>query len=240
MLIERYRETGDRQVLDGLTADLLPWLRQLARRFSGRGIDDDDLIQVASLGLVKALDRFDPARGIRFATFAEPTISGEIKRHFRDRGWAVRTPRDLQELSIQLTRAIDFLTGDLGRSPKVSEISAYLGVGEEAVLDAMHVGAAYTADSLDLPTDDDGPQPPVLSTYDSGYDTSEQRVALGTAFELLSPRDRLIMHMRFFEDLTQADIAGRLDISQMQVSRVIRASLARLRSAIDTEIESDQ
>jgi RNA polymerase sigma-B factor len=233
-LIERYRKTGDRAVLDELTASLMPWLSRVVGRFSNRGLDRDDLFQVASVGLVKAIERFEPGRGVQFTTFAEPTVTGEIKRHFRDFGWAVRPPRSLQELSVAVTRAVDLLTVELKHPPTVNELAAHLNVSADQVLEAMNASSAYHADSLDVPEDEEHKQP-VAAQVDAAFAVTDRRVMLGRAMEVLSQRDRLIMHMSFFEDLTQAEISERVGISQMQVSRVIRSSLAKLRASLEAD-----
>lgn len=233
-LLRRYREDGDEHARDELVAMMLPWVRRVALRYANRGQDPDDLVQVGSVGLVKAIDRFDFSRGVRLTTFAEPNVTGEIKRYFRDHGWSVRPPRDLQELNAEVMRAIDALSGDLQRSPTIPEVASYLRTTDEQVLEAMHAGAAY--DAAPLISEDNEDSSPIenraLATDDAGLERSELRNVLGESFAGLSERDREILHMRFFADLTQAEIAKRVGVSQMQVSRILRAALKQARESL--------
>ncbi len=233
VLIERYRETKDAAVLEQLTEELMPWLQRLARRFAGRGLEFDDLLQVASVGLVMAVERFDPARGYKFSSFAEPTITGEIKRHFRDHGWSVRPPRDLQERAAEINQVSVRLTGELGRSPTLQDIAEETGASVEDVLSALHASSAWTADSLDQPVSDELPLTPALVDDEPVYKVADDRIELAEAMSVLPERDRLVIHLSFFEDLTQSQIAERVGVSQMQVSRIIRNSLQRMRESID-------
>lgn len=205
----------------------------LARRFSNRGEPLDDLVQVASMGLIKAVDRFEPERGLEFSTYATHTIVGELKRHFRDKGWAVRVPRRMQELHLRLNTLVSTLNQDLGRSPTIAEIATAAGVSEEEVLEAMEAGQAYRFTSLDAPVggQDTGSLGSTLGEDDEGMEGVERRVALSPLIQQLPPRQQKILHLRFFEGLTQSEIATQLGISQMHVSRLLARSLVQLREA---------
>jgi RNA polymerase sigma-B factor len=207
----------------------------LARRFSNRGEPLDDLVQVASTGLIKAVDRFEPERGLEFSTYATHTIVGELKRHFRDKGWAVRVPRRMQELHLRLSTLVGTLNQELGRSPTVAEMAHGAGVSEEEVLEAMEAGQAYRFTSLDAPAsgEDAGSLGSTIGEVDARMEGVERRVALSPLIEQLPPRQQKILHLRFFEGLTQSEIASRLDISQMHVSRLLARSLAQLREAAE-------
>jgi RNA polymerase sigma-B factor len=210
----------------------------LARRFVGRGESLQDLTQVAYLALVKAADRYDPDRGAEFATFATPTVLGEIKRHFRDKGWAVRVPRQLQELRLTLTKAIDDLTQELQRSPTVAELAKNLSITEEDVLQGLECGRAYSTQSIDPLLDPDEDQVPlaaVVGTVDPGIERVEDRHALRPLMQALPERERRMIEMRFFRNMTQTEIAEELGISQMHVSRLLTRTLAELRSQLLTE-----
>lgn len=235
-LLRRYRLSGDEHARDELVARMLPWVRRIAQRYSNRGMDPDDLVQVGSLGLLKAIDRFDFDRGVRLTTFAEPNVTGEIKRHFRDHGWSVRPPRDLQELNAEVMRAIEVLAAELQRSPTIAEIAAYTNTNDEQVLEAMHAGAAYDTAPLISDDNEDGGliESKALATKDPGLRRAELRNTLGSSFSELNDRDKKILHMRFFEDLTQAEIADRIGVSQMQVSRILRAALKSAREQLDS------
>jgi RNA polymerase sigma-B factor len=231
----RYGETRDPALRDELVRAHLPLADYLTRRFLHRGVARDDLFQVASLGLVKAVDRFEPVRGVTFSTFATPTIIGELKRHFRDKGWALRVPRRLQELHLELTATVGLLTQQLGRSPTIAEIAATAGVSEEEVLEATDVAQVYRVGSLGTPPGD-GSEPtedtsPALGEVDSNFEVVDQRVELAALLQVLPARERSIVHMRFYEGLTQSEIAARLGISQMQVSRLLVRSIESLRNA---------
>jgi RNA polymerase sigma-B factor len=204
----------------------------LARRFANRGEPLDDLVQVASMGLVKAVDRFEPERGLEFSTYATHTIVGELKRHFRDKGWAVRVPRRMQELHLRLSGLVNTLNQDLGRAPTVAEIAQAAGVSEEEVLEAMEAGQAYRFASLDAPVpgEDSGTLATSLGEEDASMVDVEHRVALSPLIAKLPERQQKILHLRFFEGLTQSEIATRLGISQMHVSRLLARSLAQLRA----------
>ena len=234
-LFSRMR-AGDAVARDALIERFLPLARQLARRYQRAAEPLDDLVQVASIGLVKAVDRFDAARGVAFSSYAVPTILGELKRYFRDSGWAVHVPRGMQERAMQVDRAIKELAGRLGRSPSVDEVAEQTHSSVEEVLSAMEAGQAYEAVSLD--SERGNPAEPGAETVADGIGAADERfelveygASIAPAVKALSDRDRLILHLRFVEDLTQSQIADRIGVSQMQISRLIRRSLARLRAA---------
>lgn len=238
-LLRLYRETGERQALEDLVEQMMPWVRKVAGRYSGRGFETDELAQVGAVGLFKAIERFDPARGVQLTTFAEPTITGEIKRHFRDHGWMVRPPRDLQELNAKVTRAIDTLAKSGQSSPTVTEIAAHLKVGEEDVLEAIHAGGGYNAAPLDPPSEESDSAPrehPELAVEDEDLERMQLRHTIGEGLEDLSDRDRSVIHMRFFRDMTQSEIADEVGVSQMQISRIIRSALNTIRERLDPEV----
>ena len=232
---EEYAKTRDRALRDQLITAHMGLAEYLARRFTNRGEPLDDLVQVASVGLLKAVDRFDPERGLEFSTYATPTIVGELKRHFRDKGWAVRVPRRVQELHLRLGSVVSQLSQELGRSPTIGEIAHAAAVSEEEVLEAIEAGHAYRFTSLDAPAggDDDASLASQLGTEDQNLIDSEHRVTLSPLIAQFPARERTILHLRFFEGLTQSEIAGRLGISQMHVSRLLARSLAQLRSQAD-------
>lgn len=232
----RYRATGDRALRDELVAQFHDLARAIARRFSGRGEPLEDLEQVALVGLVKAVDRFDPDRGFAFPTFATPTISGELKRHFRDQ-WTVRVPRAIQETVLDLNAAVAELSQTLHRSPTVAEVAERVGRSEEAVLEAMEAGRAFRAVGIDaLPSSGEGPTPADrLAVVEAGMADVEHRMTVEVLLERLAPREREIIHLRFFEGLTQSEIAQRVGISQMHVSRLIARSLEQLRAGADLD-----
>ena len=232
---EEYAKTRDSALRDQLITAHMGLAEYLARRFTNRGEPLDDLVQVASLGLLKAVDRFDPERGLEFSTYATPTIVGELKRHFRDKGWAVRVPRRVQELHLRLGSVVSTLSQELGRSPTIGEIARAAAVSEEEVLEAIEAGHAYRFTSLDAPAggDEDASLASQLGSEDQALIDSEHRVTLSPLIAQFPPRERMILHLRFFEGLTQSEIAGRLGISQMHVSRLLARSLAQLRSQAD-------
>jgi RNA polymerase sigma-B factor len=235
-LLRRYHEQGDPSAREQLIARHLPLVRSLARRYAGRGEPLEDIEQVGSIGLIKAIDRFDVEREVSLATYATPNIVGEIKRHFRDKGWAIRVPRSLQELNARMSGAIDDLTARLGHSPSVSEIAQSLGTTNEEVLEALEVGSAYTALSLDsgpAGSDDDSDPMESIGGEDAEFDRSEDRATLGPALAQLPDREREILRMRFEEGLPQTQIAERVGLSQMHVSRLIRRSLTTMRAELE-------
>jgi RNA polymerase sigma-B factor len=234
-LFARYRERDDQAARDALVARFLPLATKLARRYHRGNEPLEDLVQVASVGLLKAIDRFDPERGIAFSSFAVPTIAGELKRHYRDKGWAVRVPRDLQELALRVDRASDRLARRLARAPTVSEIADDLGVTIEQVLEAHEAAAAYRADSLDRPVSgEDQDAIRVVDTLggdEPGYGQAEDSATVESMVSILSDREREILRLRFVEDLTQSEIGHRMGVSQMHISRLLRQAVARLREA---------
>jgi RNA polymerase sigma-B factor len=233
-LLRRWHEEGDRAARAELAERMLPLARSLARRYAGKGEPLDDLEQVASLGLLKAIDRFDVSRDVRFATFAVPTIAGELKRHFRDRGWMLRVPRDVQELSARVTRCRETLTRELGRSPTVDEVASTLGASVEAVLEAVRAANAYRMMSLDEPVAEGAGALETIGGDDAGYELAEQRVLLRAGLDELGAREREIVRLRYYEGLTQREIARAVGVSQMHVSRLIRRSIETMRDSIDT------
>lgn len=206
----------------------------LARRFGNRGEPYDDLVQVASVGLLKAVDRFEPDRGVEFSTYATHTIVGELKRHFRDRGWAVRAPRRMQELYLRLSKIVDHLSQELGRSPTADELAVEAQVAPEEVLEALEAGQAYRFASLDAPSQNDDDNETVGAKFgdeDPHIAEAERRVALSPLISQLPEREQVILQLRFFAGMTQSEIATKLGISQMHVSRLLTRSLAQLRSS---------
>lgn len=238
-LFKRYKEIGDEQAREQLVLAHLNLARFLASKFKNRGESLDDLVQVATIGLIKAIDRFDISRGLEFTTFATPTIMGEIKRHFRDKGWSVRVPRRLQELSAKVTQVSDKLTEKLQRSPSVDEIAQAMGVSVDEVLEAMESAHAYSSVSLDVPQgdDDDGTQSStVIDKYalvDEDLESSDDRIVLEQAIKDFSEREQQIIRMRFLEGFTQVEIAQKLQISQVQVSRLLRKTLQKFQEKLD-------
>ena len=232
-LLVRYHREGDPAAREQLVTRFLPLARQLARRYQRGGEQLDDLVQVASLGLLKAIDRFDPARETAFSSFAVPTILGELKRHFRDKGWSVRVPRDLQELSVKVDRVADDMSRTLGRIPTPAELAAETGTSLEQVLEAREASAAYRAVSLDRPRtedEEDGDSyADAVGDDDPGYHLAEASATVQRLMRVLSEREREVLRLRFEEDLTQSEIGSRVGVSQMHVSRLIRQSIARLR-----------
>ncbi|MBT2527608.1 RNA polymerase sigma factor SigF [Streptomyces sp. ISL-99] len=215
----------------------LPLVEHLARRFRNRGEPLDDLTQVATIGLIKSVDRFDPERGVEFSTYATPTVVGEIKRHFRDKGWAVRVPRRLQELRLSLTTATAELSQQHGRSPTVHELAERLGISEEEVLEGLESANAYSTLSLDVPdTDDESPAvADTLGSEDEALEGVEYRESLKPLLEDLPPREKRILLLRFFGNMTQSQIAQEVGISQMHVSRLLARTLAQLREKLLVE-----
>ncbi len=230
-----YRRTRDRRLRDELVEAHVPLARFLARRFDHRGESADDLLQVALLGLLKAVERFDSDRRLQFSTFATPTIVGELKRHFRDKGWAVRVPRRLQELHLQLAREVGSLTQELRRSPTPGDVARRLGVFEEDVIEAIEAGGMYRLTSLDgtVASEDEGTDlGSMIGEDDVEYERVEQRAQLSVLLDTLPRRERRIVYLRFFDGLTQSEIAARVGISQMHVSRLLARSLHQLRAQV--------
>jgi RNA polymerase sigma-B factor len=224
---------------DSLVEQHLPLVEHLARRFRNRGEPYDDLVQVATIGLIKSVDRFDLGRGVEFSTYATPTIVGEIKRHFRDKGWAVRVPRRLQELRLSLASATSELSQKQGRSPTVSELAAHMKITDEEVLEGLESANAYSTLSLDAGDSGSGDEPmPVADTLgseDEGLEGVEYRESLKPMLEQLPPREKRILMLRFFKNMTQSEIAEEIGISQMHVSRLLARTLAQLREGLLVE-----
>jgi RNA polymerase sigma-B factor len=245
VLLRRYHEEGNLQAREQLIEQYMSLVRSLARRYSYRGEQLEDLVQIGAIGLIKAIDRFDLDRGVELTTYATPNIIGEIKRHFRDKGWSVRVPRGLQELNVQLSRLVEQLTVQLGRSPTISELAKAAGTEEEEVLEALESGRAYSSLSLSSGggggSDDGEDLDPLesIGTEEHQYEVSEDRAVLAPGFRVLDDRERMILHLRFFKGLTQSQIAQQVGISQMHVSRLIRRSLEKIREEIAAEEETE-
>jgi RNA polymerase sigma-B factor len=241
ILLRRYHEDGDLAAREELIERYMSLVRSLARRYSYRGEQLEDLVQIGAIGLIKAIDRFDLERGVELTTYATPNIIGEIKRHFRDKGWAVRVPRGLQELNVQVSKLIEQLTVQLGRSPTIPELAEAAGVEEEDVLEALESGRAYSSVSLSTAggSEEDGEVDPLesLGSIEHEYEVAEDRAVLAPGFQVLDERERKILHLRFFSGLTQSQIAAQIGISQMHVSRLIRRSLEKIREEIAEESE---
>src|SRR5260221_9010123 len=238
ILLRKYHEEGDLTAREKLIEQYMSLVRSLARRYSYRGEQLEDLVQIGAIGLIKAIDRFDLERGVELTTYATPNIIGEIKRHFRDKGWAVRVPRGLQELNVQLSRLMEQLTVQLGRSPTIPELAKASGSTEEEVLEALESGRAYT--SLSLSTgggegEDDLDPLESIGSEEPQYEVSENRAVLAPGFRALDERERMILQLRFFDGLTQSQIAQQVGISQMHVSRLIRRSLEKIRDEIASD-----
>ncbi|HEV2820711.1 MAG TPA: SigB/SigF/SigG family RNA polymerase sigma factor [Solirubrobacteraceae bacterium] len=234
-LLKRYHERGDTRARDQLAEEMVPLARALAGRYTGRGEPLDDLVQVACVGIMKAIDGFDLTREVRFSSYATPTVLGEIKRYFRDKTWALRVPRGLQELQIEVAKARDKLTTTLGRSPTVQELADAVDSPFEEVLQTIQSQDARRTRSLDEPTGEDVTLADSLGQRDPDIARAEMRVLLDEAMDVLSERDQEVLRLRFVGDLTQTEIATRVGVSQMQVSRIIRSSLTKLRSDIESE-----
>jgi RNA polymerase sigma-B factor len=239
-LFAELRGSGDPALREALARLHLPLVEYLARRFKDRGEPLDDLVQVGSVGLLKAIDRFDLERGVEFSTYATPTIVGELKRYFRDKGWAVRVPRRLQELSLRMNKLVAQLTQDLGRSPTVPELAKAADVTEEEVLEALESGQAYSTTSLDAPTGDSEDTPLRLDRIgeeDVALENLEYFASLAPLIEQLPERERQILYLRFFKGMTQSKIAEQVGISQMHVSRLLSRILEFLREGMEGDAE---
>jgi RNA polymerase sigma-B factor len=236
-LLVRYHRHGDRQAREQLVERLLPLARRMARRYRRSDEPLEDLVQVATLGLIKAIDRFDPARETAFSSYAVPTMLGELKRYFRDNGWAVHVPRGMQERVMQVDNAVKDLSRRLGRSPSVAEVSESSSLSQEQVLEAMEAASAYDAVSLEsyrFGDEGDGETyAESIGVEDDRFELVEYGATIAPTLEALPPRDRIVLHLRFVEDLTQAEIADRVGVSQMHVSRLIRRALERLRTVAE-------
>jgi RNA polymerase sigma-B factor len=234
LLFRRYRDERDPIDREELLRRFMPLARQVASSYAGGTEPYDDLLQVACLALVRAIDRFDPGRGVAFSSYAVPTIGGELKRHYRDKTWAVRVPRDLQDRAMSASRARDCLSATLGRAPTAGELSAHMDVDEGDLLEALRAGDAHTATSLELPRpeqDADLTLRDSLPYHERGYEVVDARESLDHLLCTLSRRDREILRLRFEEDLTQREIGARIGLSQMHVSRIIRGAVGQLGEA---------
>jgi RNA polymerase sigma-B factor len=233
-LLRRYHEEGDASAREELVNRHLPLVRSLARRYAGRGEALEDIEQVGAIGLIKAIDRYELDREVALTTYATPNVVGEIKRHFRDKGWAIRVPRALQELNGKMGPTIERLTSRLGRSPSIAEIAAEFETSTELVLEALEAGSAYAPLSLSAgPSGDEELDPmETIGTEDEEYERTDDRTSLEPALAALPEREREILRMRFEDGLTQTQIAERVGISQMHVSRLIRRSLERMRTQL--------
>lgn len=236
-LFDRLRADGDPIARETLVERYLPLARRLARRYQHTDEPVDDLVQVASIGLIKAVDRFDSSRQVMFSSYAVPTILGELKRHFRDRTWSVRVPRDLQELALRVDQVVTRLSSGQRRSPSVGEIARTVEVSEEHVLEALEAMGAYRASSLDVPRaareEDSESVAETIGEDDQGFRHAEERATLEPLLTRISERERTVLDLRFGADLTQAEIGERIGVSQMQVSRLIRQALTRLRAGAE-------
>ncbi|MDQ6605975.1 MAG: SigB/SigF/SigG family RNA polymerase sigma factor [Actinomycetota bacterium] len=238
-LFTRWQQQGDRDAREQLVGHFLPLARNLARRYAGAREPMDDLQQVANLGLLKAIDRFSPEQGNAFASFAVPTILGELKRYFRDFGWSVHVPRGAQEMALKVEKAQQALASAGGRSPSVDELAAHLQWTVDEVLEAMEAGTAHHSVSLDAPTEDDDDEPLTLGAslgaIDSRLESVDDALSIAEAARALSERDRQVLSLRFGEDKTQTEIAEALGVSQMQVSRILRRVIDQLRQNASAE-----
>ena len=238
-LFRRYKEEGDEEAREQLIVSHVNLVRYIAAKFKNRGEPLDDLIQVGTIGLIKAIDRFDPSRGLEFTTYATPTIMGEIKRHFRDKGWTIRVPRRLQELSAKVNTVTDELTAELQRSPSIDEIAARLGTTPDEVLEAMESSSAYSSVPLEGQggTEEDD-APAVIDRYasvDNDLEASDDRMILEDVISDFPEADQQAIRMRYLDGMTQVEIAKKLGISQVQVSRMLRRALRRIQEKIDPE-----
>jgi RNA polymerase sigma-B factor len=233
-LLRRYHEHGDATAREELVQRHLPLVRSLARRYAGRGEALEDIEQVGAIGLIKAIDRYELDREVALTTYATPNVVGEIKRHFRDKGWAIRVPRALQELNGKMGPTIERLTSKLGRSPSIAEIAREFQTTPEQVLEALEAGSAYAPASLSAGPGEEGDLDPMetIGGVDEEFERTDQRASLEPALARLPQREREILRMRFEDGLTQTQIAEKIGISQMHVSRLIRRSLDRMRDQL--------
>jgi RNA polymerase sigma-B factor len=239
--LEAYR-AGDVDARERMVERYLPLVRSVASRYAGRGEPLEDLVQVGSIGLVLALERFDLERGTKFTTYAVPTIVGEIQRHFRDRAWAVHVPRRMKEQSLRVARVDESSTADLGRSPTIAELAEALELEEDEVVEALETYRAYATRSLSQPLgsgSDEETMEDVLGETERGYEDVEHGTLLEAGFGALDARERTIVELRFFEGLTQSEIAARIGISQMHVSRLLRRALVTMRGRLEPVTEDE-
>ncbi len=240
-LIEAYR-AGDESARDQLVERYMPLVKSLAARYSGRGEPQEDLIQVGSIGLLLSIERFDTERQVQFTTYAVPTIVGEIQRHFRDRAWALHVPRRMKELSVRLSRTVQTQTAELGRAPTIAELAQMVGTNEDEVVEALQTSEAYSTRSLSQPLGHDGDDETmqdVLGHDDRGYVEVEDLVLVEAGLDALDQRERRIVELRFFDGLTQSEIAAQIGISQMHVSRLLRRALITMRGRLEERISEE-
>lgn len=232
-----YRRTGDRRLRNQLVEHHRHVAEYFVKRYSRRGVPTDDLRQLALMAIIHATERFDPEMGVAFSTFASRTIEGELKRYFRDRTWSVRPPRRAQELHLELRKVDEELTHQLGRSPTIPELSRALDVSEDHVLEALEAGVAHQATSLDQPSPGDEDGAPrsdrLLATHDTGYGRVDHEIIVRELMEELPEREKTIIYLRFFENLTQPEIAERVGVSQSYLSRILRKTLMDLRERLE-------
>ena len=241
-LIEAYR-AGDESARDQLIERYMPLVKNLAARYSGRGEPHEDLIQVGSIGLLLSIERFDTSREVQFTTYAVPTIVGEIQRHFRDRAWALHVPRRMKELSVRISRTVQTQTADLGRAPTIAELAAMTGASEEDVVEALQTSEAYSTRSLSQPLGHDGDDETmqdVLGHDDRGFAEVEDMVLVEAGLDALDERERRIVELRFFDGLTQSEIAAQIGISQMHVSRLLRRALITMRGRLEERMSEER
>lgn len=238
-LLRAYREDGDIRARDTAVERLLPMVRGLAARYAGRGEPLEDLVQVGSIGLIKAFDRFDPDRGVNFSSYAIPTIIGEIRRYFRDKTWSLHVPRPVKELSVRLNRVTEELTGNLARPPTVAELAHASGASEEDVIDALDCTLAYSTRSLDMGVDgdDDESLSELIGGPDEAFTRVEDTIVVTETLAGLAEREREIVRLRFYEEMTQSQIAAELGISQMHVSRLLRKALEQMHAGQQRDTE---
>jgi RNA polymerase sigma-B factor len=235
-----FAEREDPRARERLTEMFRPFAEYLARRFTGRGESLDDLQQVALIGLLNAIDRFDTEREVQFSTYAAATIVGELKRHFRDKGWALRVPRRLQELAVKVNRALPEMTQSLGRAPTIAELAEHLDVGTDEIVEAMDAVQAYSTTSLDAPIGEDAKAPiDSIASDDPSLELLHEWASLAPAVAELSERDRRVLFLRFFRGMTQSEIAADIGVSQMHVSRILSQTLATLREAAGVHAPPD-
>ena len=227
-LLRRYHEHGDRQAREELARRCMPLVRSLARKYAGRGEQTEDLVQAGLVGLVKAIDRFDPDAGHRFVSFAVPNITGEIRRHFRDHTWAVHVPRSLQELDARVQTARSAAVADTGREPTDDDLAEALDVSVGQVREAKAAGRSYRALSLDHPAGETRDVADTHGAPDPGYDRIDAAATVENAMEVLDDRERQVVSWRFQDELLQREIADRIGVSQMQVSRILSGAVARM------------
>ncbi len=238
---ELFRRRPDETAREELTRRFLPLAEYLARKFGGRGESLDDLFQVASLGLLNAIDRFDLDRDVQFSTYAAVTMVGELKRHFRDKGWAVRVPRRLQEVGLRINTVLPELSQELGRSPTIDEIAARCGASGEEILEAMEASQAYATSSLEAPAGEEGAAPiDVIGADDPSLVLLEEWASVAPAVRDLPQRERTVLYLRFFRGLTQSEVAREIGVSQMHVSRILAQTLRSLRATVVADDEEPE